>query len=106
MILDSVRQSSGCPDEGNGAVAQADELAQPARLKAGRHQKQVAAGVDPLRQAGVKMKVNLDLAAVARLQVPEELLVALLAGAEQHNLNGQLHQPPGSALDEVEAFLG
>ena len=77
---DRIGEAAGVADDRHRAVAHGDELAQPARLVARRHQEEIAAAEDELAQRFVEVQAHRHLLRIAgrqRQQRPRVLLVAL-----------------------------
>ena len=91
------------------AVAQRDHLRQAAGLVEARHDQQVRAGVDQVREFLVVADLEVAVGVVVQpaLEVPEVLVDAVLrAGAEQHELRVVLERVEQRVADEVQALLG
>src|SRR5699024_2277585 len=105
-ILDGIPQAASLADDGRGAVAAGHHLGQAAGLALGGHQEAVCAGVDLLSQGAVEADVGAHTAGPPGGQVGEEALILALAAAQDHQLDAQVHQAVGDALDQVEALHG
>ena len=104
--LDGILQSAGLPDDGHGAVAHGDHLAEAAGLTLGRHQEQIGAGVDGHGQALVVIQPD-GHAAVILLGGPvEELLVLLITLAQHHQLQREFHHIMKNLTNQVQTLVG
>ena len=102
---DGVLQPAGLPDDGHGAVAHGDHLAQAAGLTAGGHQEQVRAGVDGHGQLLVVVQPHGHAAGVLVGRPLEELLVLPVPLAQDHQLHGQLHHVVEHLAHQVQALV-
>ena len=82
-------------DYGWGAVLQAVELVQPARLVAARHQKQVAAGLDQVRQRLVEAEVQADFCGVLPLELQQLVVVLGVALAKKDEPAAEVEEAGG-----------
>src|SRR5581483_5415365 len=85
-VLDGVREAAGAADERHRPVPEGDQLAEPARLVARRHEEHVAAGVDLLPEWRVELEPDLDTIRRARFQVLQLRVHRLVARAEHDEL--------------------
>src|SRR5947209_11687261 len=81
-----VREAADGAHHGDRPVAERDELAQPARLEPRRHEEEVRAGVDALRQRGVEAEREREPALLLRGEPAPLRLVHGIACAEHHEL--------------------
>ena len=103
--LHGVLEAAGLPDDGHGAVAHGDELGQAAGLEEGGHQQGVGAGVDPVGQGFVIGDIGADAALVVVLKPAEALLVAGVAGAQDHHLGVAVQQGGKDGIHQIQALL-
>ena len=82
VVANRIRQPADAPDDRHGAVAHAVHLVEPARLESRRHQEDVGARLDEVRQPLVEADARADAVAVQGREPSPEVLVARLAGAE------------------------
>ena len=84
--LHGILQAAGSAHHRHSAITQGNQLPQAARLILGRHQEQVRACIDALRQLVGEADVGGYLGRQAPLQSPEPVLILLVACAQQHKL--------------------
>ncbi len=100
-------QAAGEADDGDGAIAQAVELAQAARLKEGGHQEEIAAGFDAVGEGGIETDLDGALAGKALGQKAVAALEFAPAAAEQNELHvGGEHLLQGAQLNVHALLLG
>src|SRR5437016_1913663 len=88
------------------AVAQAVHLIETARLVPARHQKNVRAGLNAVRETVVEADFEPHAVAVVSLQVAKHLLEITLAAAEHRKVDIVAgHHLPGNVTEDVESFL-
>src|SRR6185369_10110943 len=87
------------------AIAQAVHLVESARLVARRHEEQVRAALDQMREGLVETAAEVDPVGMLRGQPGEEILIARLSGAEHDVARVELEQLGLGLLEEVEALL-
>ena len=90
-----VGQAADAAHHRHRAVAQAVHLVEPARLEPRRHQEDVGARLDQVRQRLVEADARGDRDPGARRQRPPHVLVARLAGAEHDERGVELRQLVG-----------
>ena len=104
--LDGILQAAGLPDDGHGAVAHGDHLAQAAGLALGGHEEEVRAGVNGHGQIFVIVHADGHPAGILLGGPAEEVLIPLVAGAQDHQLHGELHHIVEHLADQVQALVG
>ena len=105
VLLHRICQATYTMHDRNTAIAHCNQLTQPARLKARRHQEHITSGIDPLCQFGIEGKENGYLFRVTRSQVLKHLVVVLVADAQDDKLNALSEQWLGNLCQQVKSFL-
>ena len=82
-LLDGVVQAAGGVDDGHGSVFEAVHLVQPAGLVARRHEEDIGAGFDLVREHLIEADVDGDLAGKRVRRERKQTFVVGLAGAER-----------------------
>ena len=80
-------------------------MTEATRLKSRRHQEEVGARVDALRQRRVESEREREASLVLRGEVTPLLLVGRVAAAEDDELSALLEEPRRDGCEEVDAFL-
>ena len=99
-----VGQPAGPANDRHGPVAEGDELAEAARLVAGRHEEEIGAGVDPPGQALVEPDVHGDRLGVRPGELAEQSLEVLLPRPEDDQLAARGPDGEDRARDQIEPF--
>ena len=86
VVLHGINQATGGAHDGQGSVALAVHLAQPARLVARRHEQKVTARLDPVGQAVIKTDIGVELVAPALADRREEIFRVRVARTQQDHL--------------------
>ncbi|BAH91878.1 Os02g0744800, partial [Oryza sativa Japonica Group] len=90
---------------GHGAVRHGVQLVQPARLEPRRHQEDVGARRDPVRQLHREPHPPAHLVVVLRLEPPQHLLQVRPPRAQHHHLHVLPGDPRHRVADDVHALL-
>uniref|UniRef100_A0A804NXW4 Uncharacterized protein n=1 Tax=Zea mays TaxID=4577 RepID=A0A804NXW4_MAIZE len=90
---------------GHGPVRHGVELVQPARLEPRRHQQDVRARRDAVRQGHREPHPRAHLVAVLRLEPPQHVLQVGPPGAQHHELHVLPRDPVDRVGDDVHALL-
>ena len=93
------------PDHRDGAVAHGQHLAEPAGLKARRHQENIGPGVHPVGEGRVHHKAGGHPAGVILLGPAEEVHIAGLPHAQAHELDILVHDVGDHIVHQVQALL-
>ena len=101
----AVAQTARLAHDRYGAVAQRDHLRQAAGLKLRRHQEQIAARINTVRQPLVQSDVRADLPFIAPCRPVDEIDISFVAAAQEHDLNIHAHNVRQHALDQIKALL-
>ena len=104
--LHAVAQTAGLAHDRQRAVAHGDHLRQAARLKARRHEQEIAARVHTVRQRLVIADIGAQASLVPPFGAAHEVLIFGVARAEEHERHVLLlHEFVEHTLHEVEALL-
>ena len=103
--MDRILEAARFADDGNGAVAQGDELAQAARFVPRRHEEHVGSGVDLVGQGFVEGDVRRYLGRMAAGQFAEGFFIAGIARPDQDQLDVVVDEFIHDARDQVQALV-
>src|SRR5215470_17776371 len=104
-ISDRVIQSADAAHDRRGAIFQAVHLIQSARLISRRHQENVCAGFDLVRERVVISEIDADLGGHRVAHVLEIAHVTFGARTEQDEIRAGLHEAPDGLRDQIDPFL-
>src|SRR5438445_11163703 len=102
-VADGVREAADRAHHGDGPVAERDELPEPARLEARRHEEEIASRVAALRERRVEPEREEQPRRIAFAQLPPALLVRGVAAPEDDELSATLEQVGRDGGQEVDA---
>ena len=103
--VNGILQAAGLAHDRNRAVAQRDHLGKAARLKLGRHQEHICAGVNAVCQIAREHDGRGNLIRPAALCLDEHLLVAVVAGAEHDQADVVCQNIRQDGLDQIQTLL-
>src|SRR5262245_47891917 len=104
-ISDRVVQSADAAHDRRGAIFQAVHLIQSARLISRRHQENVCAGFDLVRERVVISEIDADLGGHSVAHVLEIAHVTFGARTEQDEIRAGLQEAPDGLRDQIDPFL-
>ena len=104
--LHGILEAAGLADDGHGAVAHGDHLAQSTGLALGGHEEQIRAGVDGHGEGLVIVKAHGKATGILLRRPGEELLKPGVALAQNHHLHRKLHHILQHGADQVQALVG
>ena len=104
-INDSVVQSAGFAHDGNGAVLKAVHLIQAARFKLRWHQKEVATGLDSVREPGFELNLYDRLRRKSARQFRERPFKFRIARPKHHELQIGAQHFLKRAQHNIDPFL-
>ena len=105
QVVDGLGEPADGVHDRHGPVAERDELTQAARLEARGHEKEIAAGVDALRERRVEAEREPELARVLLREVLPLRLVRGVARAEDDELTAAVEDPRRRRGEEVHPLL-
>jgi len=105
IALHRVDEAARAAHDGQGAVAEAVQLVQAARLEARRHDEEVGACLDAVRAALVEPEPRLELVGPPGGQGAEVVLRVAVPGPEQHELQVPGEEAIHGAGEDVEPLL-
>ena len=100
-----VPQAAGFPNDGQGAIAQGNHLAQAAGLKLRGHEEHVRAGVNAVGQRAVHLEAGGYPAGVLLLGPAEQVHILGIAHAQHHQLHVFIHDFADDPVHQVQALL-
>ena len=103
--MDRILESPRFPNDGNGTVAQGDELAETARFIPRRHEEHIRCRIDLMGQGFIEHDVGRNLVGMAVGQFPEGIFIASIAGPDQDQLDFVVDEFVHDAHDEIEALV-
>ena len=104
-FLYRVGQSTRLSDNGDGAIFEAVQLVQAARLVAGRHKKHIAARLDFVSEFVVEGDVGRQLFGILLRDCRQKVVVFLIPGAEYDHLQVKRHNLVDNLGDYVQPLL-
>ena len=102
---DGILQTAGLANDGKGAVTHGDHLGQTTWLEERRHQEHIRAGVHALGQGGIELDASRHLAGVFGSEVAKRVLVLVITGSENGDLNAVRQDAVERIGDKVHALL-
>ena len=104
--LNGILQAAGLPDNGDGAVAHGDHLAQAAGLALGRHEEQIRTGVDGHGQGFVIVQTDGHTARILLGSPVEKVLIFPVALTQNNQLHRKLHHIMKDFANQVQTLVG
>ena len=103
--MDRILEAARFADNGDGAVAQGDELAQAARFVPRRHEEHVGSGIDLMGQGFIEGNIRRYLRRMTAGQFAEGIFIACIAGPNQNQLDIVIDEFIHDARDQVQALV-